>query len=122
VPEDLIKHHNPRFSTLKITLGEDEVVLLLPKDCVQSVSSDLNRLENRSLDTSPAEVKPSATGGLGLFATKDFLPGDLVLSERPMVSALSDGRGSSELIALLTILACGSWSGTTYYTIDSLRI
>jgi hypothetical protein len=95
VPQDLVSDHDPNFSTLKLKLGEDEVVLLLRKEHVPSLSSYLNRLENRSLDPSSVEVKPSPTGGLGLFATKDFLPGDLVLSERPMVSELSHCRSSS---------------------------
>jgi hypothetical protein len=50
----------------------------------------LDKLENRSLDV-PAfvEVKLSSTEGLGVFATKDCSPGDLILSERPLVSAKS---------------------------------
>jgi hypothetical protein len=47
----------------------------------------LDGLEKRSLDTPMCvEVKPSSLGGLGLFTTKNCLPGDLLLSERPMVS------------------------------------
>jgi hypothetical protein len=85
VPEDLVKYHNPQISTFKITLGEDEIVFVLRED--QSLRTDLNRLENRSLDPSPfVEIKSSPMGGLGLFATKDFIPGELILSERPMVS------------------------------------
>jgi hypothetical protein len=86
--EDYTSDLTPKFRTFKLTLGEDEVVLWLRKnrDTLKSLHADLNRLENRSLDPSSVEVKPSATGGLGLFATKDFLPGNVVLAERPMVS------------------------------------
>jgi hypothetical protein len=64
-------------------------VLVLHKD--HSLRKTLRRLEKCSVPVEPTsvEVRPSATHGLGLFATKDFLPGDLVLSERPMVSAMS---------------------------------
>jgi hypothetical protein len=86
LPKGLATGHTPGYSPFKVKLGGDEVVLVLHKN--HSLRKTLGRLENRSLDASSVEVKLSATGGLGLFATKDFLPGDLVLSERPMVSAL----------------------------------
>jgi hypothetical protein len=85
IPEDLIRDQFPNFSTFKLNFGEDEVVFLLRKD--QSLRDALNRVEKRSLEPSSVEVKRSPLGGLGLFATRDFMPGELVLSERPLVSA-----------------------------------
>jgi hypothetical protein len=71
----------------KFELGEDEVLFFLKKG--GDLPIFLESLEKRSLDT-PAcvEVRPSPLGGLGLFTTKDCLPGDLLLSERPMVSTI----------------------------------
>jgi hypothetical protein len=73
---------------LKLEFGEDEVLFLLRKN--DSLRTYLDGLERRSLDTPTfVEVKQSPLGGLGLFTTKDCSPGDLLLSERPMVSALT---------------------------------
>jgi hypothetical protein len=72
----------------KLQFGEDEVLFLLEKD--DDLRTYLDGVEKRSLDTPiSVEVKTSPLGGLGLFTTKDCLPGDLLLSERPMVSTIT---------------------------------
>jgi hypothetical protein len=64
-----------------INFGEDEVLFLLEKD--DDLRTHIDSLEKRSLDTPTCvEVRPSPIGGLGLFTTKDCLPGDLLISER----------------------------------------
>jgi hypothetical protein len=69
----------------KLNLGEDEVIFVLRKE--DDLRIYLDSLEKRSLDTPMCvEVRPSPLGRLGLFTTKDCLPGDLLFSERPMVS------------------------------------
>jgi hypothetical protein len=77
------------YSTFQLKLGEDDVVCIFLKED-EHFRAILDKLENRSLDV-PAfvEVKPSSTEGLGVFATKDCSPGDLILSERPLVGAIS---------------------------------
>jgi hypothetical protein len=73
---------------LKLKFGEDEVLFLLNKD--DDLRTYLNGLEKRPLDTpSFVEVRRSPIHGLGVFTTKDCLPGDLLFSERPMVSMIS---------------------------------
>jgi hypothetical protein len=69
----------------KFVFGDDQVLFMLKAD--DDVLPLLGGLEKRSLDTPTCvEVKQSPLGGLGLFTTKDCSPGDLLLSERPMVS------------------------------------
>jgi hypothetical protein len=73
---------------LKVEFGEDEVLFMLRKD--DDFRTFVNGLEKRSLDTPTCvEVRPSPFGGLGLFTTKDCLPGDLLLAERPMASTVT---------------------------------
>jgi hypothetical protein len=86
-PEDLVYIDGSLRYPVKVKLGEDELLFLLKKD--DELRTYLDGLEKRSLDTPTfIEVRPSPLGGLGLFTTKDCLPGDLLLSERPMVSAI----------------------------------
>jgi hypothetical protein len=85
-PEDLVYNDGSLRYSFKVKLGEDELLFLVKKD---DLPTFLDSVEKRSLDTPTfVEVKPSLLGGLGLFTTKDCLPGDLLLSERPMVSAI----------------------------------
>jgi hypothetical protein len=73
---------------LKAEFGKDEVLFMLMRD--DDFCSFVNGLEKRSLDTTTCvEVRRSPFGGLGLFTTKDCSPGDLLLSERPMVSTVA---------------------------------
>jgi hypothetical protein len=81
----LVYVDNSERYPFKVEFGEDEVLFLLKKD--DDFRTFLDGLEKRSLDTQTCvEVRPSPLGGLGLFTTKDCSPGDLLLSERPMVS------------------------------------
>jgi hypothetical protein len=69
----------------KVSFGGDEVLFLLRKH--DDFRSFVDNLEKRSLGTPTCvEVRPSPLGGLGLFTTKDCSPGELLLSERPIVS------------------------------------
>jgi hypothetical protein len=85
---DLIYPDGAERYPFKVNFGEDEVLFLLEKD--DDLRKHIDGLEKRSLDT-PAcvEVRPSPLGGLGLFTTKDCSPGDLLFSERPMVSTMT---------------------------------
>jgi hypothetical protein len=92
-PKELVDVQAPGYIPFKLHLGDDETVFVLPKN--GPLHKALERLEWYSLATrrlmathSFVEVKPSPIGGLGLFATKDFVPGDVIISERPLVSAL----------------------------------
>jgi hypothetical protein len=70
----------------RLRLQEDEVLFLLRMD--DEFRRYLDGLGRRSLETPTfVEVKESPLGGLGLFTTKDCSPGDLLIAERPMVSA-----------------------------------
>jgi hypothetical protein len=72
---------------LKLKFGKDEVLFLLQKN--DNLRTFLDGLKKRPLNTpSCVEVRPSPLGGLGLFTTRDCSPGDLLLSERPMVSTV----------------------------------
>jgi hypothetical protein len=72
----------------KVEFGDDEVLFMLRKD--DDFRTFVDGLEKRSLDTlTCVEVRPSPLGGLGLFTTKDCLPGDLLLAERPMASTVT---------------------------------
>jgi hypothetical protein len=73
-----------------MNFGQDEVLFLLKKDDYLRMPQVLDGLEKCSLDTpSCVQIRPSPLGGLGLFTTKDCLPGELLISERPMVCTLS---------------------------------
>jgi hypothetical protein len=77
---------------LKLKFGreqKEDVLFLLSKDDDSRFRTFLDGLEKRPLDTPCVELRPSPLGGLGLFTTKDCLPGDLLLSERPMVSTIT---------------------------------
>jgi hypothetical protein len=83
-PDDIIPTMAQRYA-LKVKFGRDEVLFQLRRD--DEFRSVIDGAEKRSLDTPTyVEVKPSPIGGVGLFTTKDCLPGDLLLAERPMVS------------------------------------
>jgi hypothetical protein len=90
----LIDDKVPKYVPFKLRLGNDETVFVLRED--DSLRYSLEHLENLLLgeerplatQSSFVEVKPSPIDGLGLFAAKDFVPGDFVMSERPIVSAL----------------------------------
>jgi hypothetical protein len=74
----------------KVKFGDDEVLLMLRKNDDSGFRTFVDGLEKRSLDTPTCvEVRPSPLGGLGLFTTKDCLPGDLLLAERPMASTVT---------------------------------
>jgi hypothetical protein len=83
-PNDQVPTISQRYA-LKVKFGRDEVLFQLRKD--DDFRSVIDGVEKRSLDTPTCvQVKPSPLGGVGLFTTKDCLPGDLLLAERPMVS------------------------------------
>jgi hypothetical protein len=89
---DLVYDDNTKRYPLKVKLGEDEVLFLLKKEDVPKFRIYLDDLAREpSLGTPKCvEVRPSPLGEtVGLFTTKDCLPGDLLFSERPMVSAIS---------------------------------
>jgi hypothetical protein len=80
--------YNPEYSPMGLRLGKDEVVFVLRND--DPLRATFQGLEKRPLDTpSFVEPRPSPLHGWGLFATKDLQPGDLVFSERPLVSAIN---------------------------------
>jgi hypothetical protein len=88
IPARAIVDYPPEYCTFELKIGEDDVIGIFREfDIFRAI---LDKIENRSLDV-PAfvEVRPSSTEGLGVFATKDCSPGDLILSERPLVSAIS---------------------------------
>jgi hypothetical protein len=85
-PRDLV-YKDSELDPWRLKFGEDEVLFLLKKDDDSRTYLTGNDVERSSLDTPTCvEVRPSPLGGLGLFTTKDCLPGDLLISERPMVS------------------------------------
>jgi hypothetical protein len=85
-----------RYS-LKAQFGKDEVLFLLRKD--DDFRSVIDGAEKRSLDTPKCvEVRPSPLGGVGLFTTKNCLPGDLLLAERPLVSTIAPALTSIDRI------------------------
>jgi hypothetical protein len=85
-PASSFIHVKHGASHLKLVLGDDQVAFVLPDDHPARVP--LNGIAKRSLETPDwVEIKPSPLGGLGLFTTKDCAKGDLLLSDRPMVSA-----------------------------------
>jgi hypothetical protein len=77
---------------LKLKFGreeKEEVLFFLKSLEDNDLLTLLDGTEKRSssLDAPTCvELRPSPLGGLGLFTTKDCLPGDLLLSERPIVS------------------------------------
>jgi hypothetical protein len=94
VPRGFVGDQTSKHVTFKLNLGDDETAFVLRKNDTL-LHRALERLENLPLNVkrtmvteSFVEVKPSPMGGLGLFAVKDFAPGDLIISERPMVRAL----------------------------------
>jgi hypothetical protein len=92
VPEGVLQDCDPIYAApFKIQLEDDEVVFVLRKERSDTLRPAFSRLEENPVklpgDPTSAEVRLSPIGGVGVFATKDFSPGDLVLSERPMVSA-----------------------------------
>jgi hypothetical protein len=92
-PRDLF-HKDSELHPLRLKFGKDEILFFLRKDddfrtYLIMIGNDVEP-EKRSLDTPTCvEVRSSPTAGLGLFTTKDCLPGDLLISERPMVSTIS---------------------------------
>jgi hypothetical protein len=91
----LVDDNGPKYVPFKLQLGNDETVYVLrPNDSVHKVLKILENLplhEKCSMATqSFVEIKPShmaqGPSGSGLFVTKDVLPGELIISERPMVS------------------------------------
>jgi hypothetical protein len=85
-PRDLV-YVDSKLDPLRLKFGKDEVLFLLKKDDDFNKYLIGNDVDKRLLDTPTCvEVRPSPLGGLGLFTTKDCLPGDLLISERPMVS------------------------------------
>jgi hypothetical protein len=85
--EGFFDDYNPEYSPMRLRLGVDELVFVLRND--DSLRATFQAVENRSLDkpSEPfVEPRPSPLHGLGLFATKDLQPGDLLFSERPLVS------------------------------------
>jgi hypothetical protein len=87
MPRQLDLQHSERHP-LKLKFGNDEVLFLLQKN--DYLRTFLDGLKKCPLNTPLCvEVRPSPLGGLGLFTTKDCSPGDLLLSERPMVSTIS---------------------------------
>jgi hypothetical protein len=92
IPDDSDSEMDPAFVEaklypFKVEFGDDEVLFMLRKD--DDFRTFVDGLEKRSLDTPTCvEVRRSPLGRLGLFTTKDCLPGDLLISERPMVSTL----------------------------------
>jgi hypothetical protein len=80
-----INKYAPGHSVHKFKFGGDSVVFLL-KDGDPFLNV-LRAVEDRPLDTPNfVEVRPSPIHGLGLFTTKDCSPGDLLLTERLLVS------------------------------------
>jgi hypothetical protein len=84
---DLVDFDGSALCPSKLKFGEDEVLFLLDRNIDSGFRTYLDGIEKSSLNTPKCvEVRPSPLGGLGLFTTKDCLAGDLLLSERPMVS------------------------------------
>jgi hypothetical protein len=80
-----INKYAPDHSVHKFKFGGDSAVFLL-KDG-EPFLKDLRAVEDRPLDAQNfVEVRPSPIHGLGLFTTKDCSPGDLLLTERLLVS------------------------------------
>jgi hypothetical protein len=80
-----INKYAPGHSVHKFKFGGDSVVFLL-KDGDPFLKL-LRAVEDRPLDMPNfVEVRPSPIDGLGLFTTKDCSPGDLLLTERLLVS------------------------------------
>jgi hypothetical protein len=73
--------------SVKLSLGDDQVAFVLPPED-PSRRYLYDGIDKRSLDTPNCEVKPSPLGGLGLFATKRCVFGDLLFSERPMLNEI----------------------------------
>jgi hypothetical protein len=83
---DLVYADSSERCPVNLKFGEDQVLFLLNKGD-DDFRLYLDGLEKRSLDTPfCVQVRPSPWDGLGLFTTKDCLPGDLLFSERPLVS------------------------------------
>jgi hypothetical protein len=85
LPKHLV-YFNSKRRPLRLKFGKDEVLFLLKKDDDFHKYLIGNDVDKRLLDAPTCvEVRPSPLGGLGLFTTKDCLPGELLFSERPMV-------------------------------------
>jgi hypothetical protein len=96
VPEGLrvADDQAPGYTVFKLRFGDDETIFLLQKEdpllkaLQKFLSYPLATKRSLVTESSFVEVKFSPTNGLGVFAAKDFVPGDLIISEHPMVSAL----------------------------------
>jgi hypothetical protein len=92
---------------LKLKCGEDEILFLL-KNLRGRFRTFVDGMDTRPLDTPTCvEVRPSPFHGLGVFTTKDCLPGDLLFSERPMVSTLASCITVKRTDMQTRISACG---------------
>jgi hypothetical protein len=85
--ENFFDDYDPEYSPMRLRLGRNEVILVLLNN--DPLRATFQAVEKRSLDTpSFVDVLPSPTHGYGVFATKDIQPGELLFSERPLVSAI----------------------------------